>query len=559
MSILISVLCLFAIGPAPIFALSLEDYFTYTLTTEFSKTDISGSETFTATIEGTATSIAEMPLTPLEAQITSRVVAEHQVSGAEVTLNEGYSVTLASFPGAVGETSSASEVVSLVFPSGSASGTYDLVGEVIEADVRFAIIDWFDVTSWLPSSEPMGSVTYTADGGGGGGGGGGGIVIESDNGILDYIDEDGVFTDDITAESEDSQCLITIVEGTIGLDEDGDPLSELNVVEVEELPSAPADFPAEVIGSAYDIGPDGATFDPPIALTMEYNENLMPDGVAEENLTIATWDDAADEWVNLDDTVDTVDNTITAEISHLTDFAILAYTRPAAFTGSNLAITPTEVDIGEEVTINLLITNSGDLTGSYEAVLKIDDAEVETEEVTLSGGDNVAVSFSISLDAAGVYTVAVGGLSGTLEVRTPEVEVDEIETLSLATFTAADLSISPAEVVPGESVKISVTVTNTSSLSGTYEVTLKIDDVILGTKEVTLAGGEGQMTTFTIAKGTAGTYRVNVAGLSGSFIVKEGPPPLSPAAEQINWPALGGIIGGVIVVGLLIFLLVRRH
>jgi len=505
-----------------------------------------------------------MPLTPLEAQITSRVVAEHQVSGAEVILNSGYSVTLASFPSAVGETASASEVVSLAFPSGSASGTYDLVGEVIEADVRFALLGWLDVTSWLPSSEPMGSITYTADGGGGGGGGGGGIAIGSENGILDYIDEDGVFTDDITAESEDSKCLITIDEGTTGLDEDGDPLSELNVVEVEELPSAPPDFPAEVIGSAYDIGPDGATFDPPIALAMEYNENLIPDGVAEENLTIATWDDAADEWINLDGTVDTVDNTITAEISHLTDFAILAYTRPADCTGSNLVITPTEVGIGEEVTINLLITNSGDLTGSYEAVLKIDDVEVETEEVTLSGGDNVAVSFSISLDAEGVYTVAVGGLSGTVEVRTPEVEADEIETPedetpASATFTVADLSISPAEVVPGESVKISVTVTNTSSLSGTYEVTLEIDDVILGTKEVTLAGGEGQVTTLTIAKGTAGTYRVNVAGLSGSFVVKEGPPPLSPAVEQINWTVLGGAIGGVIVIGLLIFLLVRRH
>ncbi len=254
-----------------------------------------------------------------------------------------------------------------------------------------------------------------------------------------------------------------------------------------------------------------------------------------------------------------VDNTITAEISHLTDFAILAYTRPTAFTGSNLVITPTEVGIGEEAIINLLITNSGDLTGSYEAVFKIDDAEVETEEVILTGGDSVEVSFNISLDAAGVYTVAVGGLSGTFEVRAPEISTPEEETPASATFTAVDLAISPAEVVPGERVRISVTVTNTSSLSGTYEVTLEIDDVILGTKEVTLAGGEGEVTTFTIAKGTVGTYRESVAVLSGSFVVKEGSPPLSPAAGQINWPALGGIIAGVIVVGLLIFLLVRRH
>ncbi len=55
-----------------------------------------------------------------------------------------------------------------------------------------------------------------------------------------------------------------------------------------------------------------------------------------------------------------------------------------------------------------------------------------------------------------------------------------------ATFTVSTLSISPTEVEIGESIIISVLVTNTGAGSGTYEVTLKLDSVSVATKEVIL-------------------------------------------------------------------------
>ena len=86
-----------------------------------------------------------------------------------------------------------------------------------------------------------------------------------------------------------------------------------------------------------------------------------------------------------------------------------------------------------------------------------------------------------------------------------------------------------------------------------------------------LAGGESEMVAFTIAKDTAGTYAVDVEGLSGLFVVKEKvtpptppstleqPPAPSPApAKLTNWPILSGIIVGVIIVGWLIFRTARR-
>ena len=409
---LILALCLIPVCSHPVAALSVDDYFSYSYDVEFSKVDIEDGEVFYATVEAEATCKKDLPLTVTKANITGRIVAEHRVSGAKVTLNPSYAVTIDPFPNQEGETSQSSVVVALRFPAGSESGTYDVVGELIEAKVH-AIV-WLDVTSYLPSSQAISSVTYVALDGDGAGGG---IIVGPDKDLLNYIDEDGVFTDDVTIESEDGDCWVTIGEGITGLTEDGDPLTEISIVQIEEPPPLPEDSPASVIGLAYDIEPDGATFSPPITLTFTYDESLIPEGVAEEDLVLAYYDEEVGEWVELDCVVDTVNNTITAGVSHLTTFAVLAYAYPATFVASNLSITPDEVGIGEEVAISVLITNTGNLTGSYEVTLNIDEAVVDTQKVTLAGGTKITVTFKISEDAADTYSVSIGDLSGSFVVK----------------------------------------------------------------------------------------------------------------------------------------------
>jgi hypothetical protein len=132
----------------------------------------------------------------------------------------------------------------------------------------------------------------------------------------------------------------------------------------------------------------------------------------------------------------------------------------------------------------------------------------------------------------------------------------------------SDISVSPSEVNIGETVTISVLVTNTGSASGSYKVTLKINGAVEATKGVTLNAGASEEVTFTTAKDVAGSYLVAVNGLSGSFTVKEklALPPTAPPTEAppevkppLNWPIIGGIIAGVVIVGLLIFFLIRRR
>ena len=416
---LVLALCLVLINSKSAAALSAEDYFFFSYDVEFSETQIQESETFYATVTVEATCKKDLPLSSTEASITVRIIAEHQASGARVTLNPNYTTSIKPFPSKKGDTAQVSKVVTLQFPQGSQSGTYSVVGELIEAKVKVIFV-WFKVTNYLPASQKVqtiGSVTLLS------GDGDDGEGVPPPPGTTDVsgsVSADGTFTETVVAESYDGKCELTINEGTKGLTQEGDRLTEITITEMEEPPTPPEN--SSIIGLTYDLGPDGATFDPPIILTITYDESLIPDGVAEENLVMAIWDESIGEWVAFAGcTIDPESDTITAPVSHFTAFTILAYTRPAAFVASELSITPAEVDIGEEVSITTLVTNTGDLAGSYEVTLRIDDIVAATKEVTLDAGASEEVIFAITKNVAGSYAVTVDGLSGTFVVKTPAV------------------------------------------------------------------------------------------------------------------------------------------
>jgi stringent starvation protein B len=98
-------------------------------------------------------------------------------------------------------------------------------------------------------------------------------------------------------------------------------------------------------------------------------------------------------------------------------FVTLGRPPAAAFTSSNLIISPSQVDVGEPVAISVSITNAGDAAGNYEVTLKINGVVEATEEVTLGAGTSQEVTFTTARDVAGTYTVEVDGLSGSFTVK----------------------------------------------------------------------------------------------------------------------------------------------
>ena len=238
--------------------------------------------------------------------------------------------------------------------------------------------------------------------------------------VSDIVNEEGVFTESAHIASADGNVHISIPEGTTGLI-DNQPLSEISITRAAppEAPPAGTNF----IGLIYDLEPSRATFDPAITLTFNYNAAWLPEEIdPETNLTIAYYDENSGQWIELEATDIVVDpdrSTITANIRHFTCFAILVRVFPAAFTVSDLSISPTSVEIAQKVDISVTVTNTGDRTGTHEVTLKINGKAVSTKRITLTRHASEKVTFVTVQGTAGSYAVDVAGLSGTFTVKTP--------------------------------------------------------------------------------------------------------------------------------------------
>jgi len=372
------------------------------------------------------------------------------------------------------------------------------------------------------------------------------------------ISNDGKIQEAIAATSADDLLTVTLPAGTIAKDKNGNPLSSLEAAVVSP-PSPPKD--AHIIGLAYDFGPDGATFDPPITLTWKYDPNSLPTGVAEDSLYVAYWDGA--KWVALKTTVNTAANVASCTVSHFTTFSIIAPPAPpppAAFSVSNISVEPTEVQPKEVVTITVSVANTGGMEGSHTLVLKINGVKEAEKTITVAPGNIKAVSFTVTKEQPGSYSVTVDGLGSSFIVIAPSVSPPS-PPLASSAFSLSGLSVQPAEVQSKEAVTISVSVANTGDAAGDYAVVLKIDGVKEAEKSVTIAAGASETVSFGVTREEAGTYSVEVDGLSSGFAVVEPSAPLLPphTKSSVNWPLVGGIAGAAVVVGLVIFLLVRRR
>ena len=423
---------------------------------------------------------------------------------------------------------------------------YSVTGSVLGTGshtFQFDASDGFDIATGDTSLHNGPTVSSGGTGGGGGGGGGGAASTAYCKYVRSYATGLGRFMQDIGFASKDGNARIDITKDTVGL-LGGAPIFRICIDKVSDPPAVPDDY--VMIGDAYNITPAGATFDPGITLTMTLGD--LPAGGDTEDLIIAMWDEDDEEWVEITgSSVST--GKISVEITHYTLFAVLLSTEeeaaPASFTISNLSIYPPEVLPGETVTIMALITNTGDLSGSHEVALKIDDVTEETNEVTLDGGDSQTVTFTVTRDTVGTYTVNVNNLTGSFKVKE---ETTVIPTKKPAEFTVRNLSVSPETVATGESVTVEVDVINTGDLEGSYRVVLLINDLIEDSKNVTVSGGAMVKVTFSVTKDTAETYLVEVNGLNRTFTV----------IQPITWLLILIIIAAIVSIGTFFFIMRRR-
>jgi hypothetical protein len=165
------------------------------------------------------------------------------------------------------------------------------------------------------------------------------------------ISDEGEVLERIERTSSDGKMTIIIAEGTIALDKDGNPLRTLTVDAVPDPPPPPEGV--HIIGLAYHFGPPGATCNPHITVTWQYNPVDIPEGMAEENLIVAYYDEEMGRWVEVPAVIDVATNTITAQVAYFTTFAIIA-------------APPVQYDLTISSTSGGLVTTPGEGTFTYE-------------------------------------------------------------------------------------------------------------------------------------------------------------------------------------------------
>jgi hypothetical protein len=329
---------------------------------------------------------------------------------------------------------------------------------------------------------------------------------------------DGKIVTEVLATSADQKVRLIIPRNTYVKDAQGEKVSIITIKPSTES-IGPCDGFRE-LGVCYDIKPSGTVFDPPATLVIEYEAAALPESIAENQLFIALWDPTIGEWTDLEGTLDTAANTVTVIIQHLSTYALMAHTRPASFEVTSLSVTPSEVSPGQDVNVSAAIVNNGDYSGSYTLDLMLDNVPVQSKSLELPGGESATVVFTISSSVAGEHRVNVGSVSSLFTVKT---------TQSPASFIASALKIEPLSVYHGEHTIISILVTNTGELRGSYQAHLDVDGTDFQTKGVTLDGGAAETINFDVTLEGVGVHSIGVGGLAGSCEVK---PLLAPPVDQ---------------------------
>lgn len=88
----------------------------------------------------------------------------------------------------------------------------------------------------------------------------------------------------------------------------------------------------------------------------------------------------------------------------------------ASFEFSDLLIEPASVKGGSAVSIQVNVTNTGNIAGETKVELLINGEPADAETISLEAGESTVVEFSHTEKEAGTYTVEVGDLSGSYEV-----------------------------------------------------------------------------------------------------------------------------------------------
>ncbi|MFC1953153.1 hypothetical protein ACFLWR_03380, partial [Chloroflexota bacterium] len=237
---------------------------------------------------------------------------------------------------------------------------------------------------------------------------------------------DGTLRESLTLADPSGRFVIDINSGSRIISSDGRPLTRIEVTENGE--SVPLPGNAVTLSSIYKVTGyidesvvSGISFEPSARITILYDPRDLPENAFPPFISNYTEEGG---WIQLESPPGSFSEIGKAKalIYHaswfaaVTELALPPPPLPADFRASNLYISPEKSQTGEPVIINLTITNTGAVSGSYEMYLIIDGIVRAVKNITLAGQSVEMVSFNVSNLGVGKHQVKVAGLTGEFQI-----------------------------------------------------------------------------------------------------------------------------------------------
>ena len=243
-------------------------------------------------------------------------------------------------------------------------------------------------------------------------------------------------------------------------------------------------------------------------------------------------------------TVRDIEDIYTVEVDGQTgSFAVAIPPAEPEFRFSNLRLSSTEIEPGEDVTVQVEVFNIGEISGSYTVNILLDGVIMDSKTITLDGQSSSTISFTISSQVQGDHNLEIEGLTDSFEVmpRPPEPTPAEFEYSIVALF--------PKIVEPGEVVTINLQIENIGETEGLYEFDVLLDSEIYDTLTGSLDGGRIGLESIEVTTEDLGVHSVDVDGQIDTFTVET-------ARKPFPWYFVGIII---VIIALVIYYLYREN
>lgn len=190
----------------------------------------------------------------------------------------------------------------------------------------------------------------------------------------------------------------------------------------------------------------------------------------------------------------------------------LTVSEPAAFEVSNAQLGDDTIVAGDDAVASAVVTNVGEDEGTFTAEFRVTERDgttqtIDTQSVTLAGGNSQTVELRGAIDEPGEYETQVNQTAaGTLTVDAP------------AALAVTDATLVDDVVSVDEEVTTTATIENTGDREGSLSVSVAADEDVKTTEEVTVGPGATSTQQLTYTAPAAGEYELTVNGVSAGTL-----------------------------------------